>query len=140
MSSLLLEKETDGTKSAADGSEGQMAQQDPKGNPVLRTFKQGDSLAYVYQIFNADTDPAQRAGLEVHTRLFRDGQPVYEGKPMSLQTVTQPDAKHLVAAGAMRLGAHLQPGDYVLQVIVSDGESGEKHRVATQSTDFEVEP
>jgi hypothetical protein len=139
LSSLLLEKETSATKTATEGSEGQMAQQDVKGNPVLRTFKQGDELAYVYQIFNADNDAAQKTTLEVHTRLFRDGQPVYEGKPMPLQTVNQQDPKHLIAAGAMKLGAHMTPGDYVLQVIVADKEGSDKHRIATQSTDFEVE-
>ena len=46
--------------------------------------------------------------------------------------------QHLVAAGAMKLGAHMTPGDYVLQVIVTD-KSGDKSRTATQSTDFEVE-
>jgi VWFA-related protein len=139
LSSLMLEKETPAAKPGpGDNSEGAAPQQDPKGNPVLRTFKQGDELAYVYQIFNADVQPRQ-GGLEVHTRLFRDGQQVYEGKPMPLQTVSQPDPKHIVAAGAMKLGVHLSPGDYVLQVIVTD-KTGDKSRTATQSTDFEVEP
>jgi hypothetical protein len=138
LSSLLLEKETAAAKSSAgDSSEGQVVQQDPKGNPVLRSFKQGDQMAYVYQIFNADSQP-QVGALEVHTRLFRDGQQVYEGKPLPLQTINQQDPKHLVAAGAMRLGTHMTPGDYVLQVIVTD-KTGDKSRTATQSTDFEVE-
>ncbi|MGD0871440.1 MAG: hypothetical protein ABSB88_17950 [Bryobacteraceae bacterium] len=46
--------------------------------------------------------------------------------------------KHLVAAGTMKLSAQMQPGDYVLQVIVIDKLSGDKHPMATQSTDFEV--
>ena len=135
LSSLLLEKETPAQKPAAGEGEGQVAQQDPKGNPVLRTFKQGDAMAYVYQVFNADAQTGQGA-LQVHTRLFRDGQSVYEGKPMPLQAVTQSDPKHLVAAGAMKLGAHMTPGDYVLQVIVSEN-NGEK--TASQSMDFEVQ-
>jgi hypothetical protein len=138
LSSLMLEKETIAAKSsAADSTEGQVAQQDPKGNPVLRTFKQGDQMAYVYQIFNADAQP-QPGALEVHTRIFRDGQQVYEGKPLPLQAINQQDPKHLVAAGAMRLGTHMTPGDYILQVIVTD-KTGDKGRTATQSTDFEVE-
>lgn len=138
LSSLMLAKETQDAKpTAGDGGEGQVAQQDAQGNPALRIFKPGDSLAYVYQVLNADTDSARHANLEGQTRLFRDGQQVYEGKPMPLQTIGQPDPKHLVGAGAMKLGAGLQPGDYVLQVIVTDV-SGEKHRTAAQSTDFEV--
>jgi hypothetical protein len=140
LSSLILEKETTAAKPAAgEGGEGQVAQQDPKGNPALRIFKQGDSLHYVYQILNAGADSARHSGLEVYTRLFRDAQQVYEGKPMPLQTTSQRDSKHLVAAGTMKLSAQMQPGDYVLQVIVTDKLSGDKHHIATQSTDFEVQ-
>lgn len=138
LSSLLLEKETQSQQPAAsDGGEGQVAQQDPQGNPVLRTFKQGDSMAYVYQVFNADATKPQDI-LQVRTRLFRDGLAVYEGKPMALQAVKQQDSNHLVAAGAMKLGAHMTPGDYVLQVIVT-ARNGDKVRTAAQSMDFEVD-
>jgi hypothetical protein len=77
--------------------------------------------------------------LEAHTRLFHDAQQVYEGQPMALQTVIQKDPKHLIATGTMKLSALMRPGDYVLQVIVTDKSGGDKRRVATQSTDFEVE-
>ena len=65
---------------------------------------------------------------------------MYEGKPMPLEPISQQDPKHLVGAGFMKLGAKMPPGDYVLQVIVTDKLSGEKQRTATQSIDFEVEP
>jgi|ERR1035441_7748825 hypothetical protein len=106
---------------------------------ALRIFKQGDSLHYVYQILNASIDSARHADLEVHTRLFRDGKQVYEGKPTPLETASQRDPKRLVAAGTMKLSAQMPPGDYVLQVIVIDKLSGDKRGTATQSTDFEVE-
>jgi hypothetical protein len=34
----------------------------------------------------------------------------------------------------------MKPGDYVLQVIVTDKMAKEKNQVATQSMDFEVQP
>ena len=140
LSSLLLAKESAaGQPAATGGGEGQVKQQDPKGNPALRIFKPGDSLAYVFQIFNAESDAAKHTDLEVHTRLYRDGQQIYEGKPMPLEPVSQQDSKRLLGAGAMRLGPHMQPGDYVLQVIVADKAGADKNRVATQSSDFEVE-
>ncbi|HLK68324.1 MAG TPA: VWA domain-containing protein [Bryobacteraceae bacterium] len=137
LSSLMVAKEMPESKPAATTGEGQVAQMDPKGNPAVRVFKPGDSLAYVYQVLNAQSDPAKHDDLEFHTRLYRDGQQVYEGKPAPLQTVSQQDPKHIVCAGAMKLGPKLVPGDYVLQVIVTD-KSNEK-RAATQSIDFEVE-
>lgn len=139
LSSLLLEKEKPAEKAVADGAkEGQMPEEDPKGNPVVRTFKQGDTMAYVYQIFNPDVPAGQPNALAVHTRIFRDGRAVYEGKPMPLHAAPQQDPKYLVAAGAMKLGAHMTPGDYVLQVIVTE-RNGEKVRTADQSMDFEVD-
>jgi hypothetical protein len=38
----------------------------------------------------------------------------------------------------MQLGDKITPGDYVLQVIVTDKLAKEKYRMATQSMDFEV--
>jgi hypothetical protein len=90
-------------------------------------------MTYVYQILNADAE-AGKPNLEWHTRLYRDGEQVYEGKPALLQPVSQQDPKHLIAGGAMKLGPRLTPGDYVLQVVVTD-----KGHTATQSVDFEVE-
>jgi hypothetical protein len=44
----------------------------------------------------------------------------------------------LVAAGAMRLGPAIKPGDYILQLVITDKLAGEKNRIAVQSIDFEV--
>jgi len=51
----------------------------------------------------------------------------------------QPDPKHLVAGGRLQLGAKMAPGDYVLQVIVTDKLAKEKYNIATQWQDFVVQ-
>jgi hypothetical protein len=50
----------------------------------------------------------------------------------------RPDAKRLVAFGRLPLDAKFQPGDYVLQVVVTDALAKEKNRMATQWIDFEI--
>ncbi|HLM56032.1 MAG TPA: hypothetical protein VK422_07855, partial [Pyrinomonadaceae bacterium] len=70
--------------------------------------------------------------------LFREGQLVYEGAPQSPNLSNQTDMRRLVYASRLRLGAPLVPGDYVLQVVVTDPLAKEKQRVATQWIDFEV--
>lgn len=40
--------------------------------------------------------------------------------------------------GRLLLGTDLVPGEYVLQVIVTDALADEKHRVANQWMDFEI--
>jgi hypothetical protein len=44
----------------------------------------------------------------------------------------------MVTAGEIRLGDTMKPGDYVLQVVVTDKLADEKYAVASQWMDFEV--
>jgi hypothetical protein len=113
---------------------------DPNATPAVRIFKPGTPIVYGYQILNAQADTAKKPELEVQTRLFRDGQQVYQGTPRAMEVGTAADTKRLIGGGRMQLGDKITPGDYVLQVIVTDKLAKEKYRVATQSMDFEVRP
>lgn len=110
---------------------------DPEGTPAVRVFKSGGTIAYAYQILNARTGGSEQGHLESRTRLYRDGQLVYEGMPSTLNPDGQKDAKHLAVGGRMQL-TKISPGDYVLQVIVLDNLRKDKNRIAAQSIDFEV--
>jgi hypothetical protein len=44
----------------------------------------------------------------------------------------------LTASGALILGIDPVPGEYVLQIIVTDSLADKKYCVATQSMDFEI--
>jgi hypothetical protein len=124
----------------ADHQEGQMNDVDTRGGPAVRIFKPGTPIMYGYQILNAQEDSAKKPELEVQTRLFKDGEQIYEGKPTPLPSGgPQPDPKHMIGGGRLKLGDKIAPGDYVLQVIVTDKLAKEKYRVATQSMDFEIQ-
>jgi hypothetical protein len=141
LSSIVIAKAADllSTKPAADDqAEGQVQDQDPNATPAVRIFQPGTAIAYAYQVLNAQPDPQNHPELQVQTRLFRDGKQVYLGKPADFNGAGQPDPKHLLGAGSMKLGEKIAPGDYVLQVIVTDKLAKEKYRVATQSMDFEI--
>ena len=58
--------------------------------------------------------------------------------PEALTLENQKDMKRLVHASRLSLGAAFVPGEYVLQVVVTDLLAKEKQRVATQWLDFEV--
>lgn len=109
----------------------------PNGSPAVRIFRTGHELIYAYQVLNAGAESGNKPDLDVQTRLFRDGEQVYEGKPMPLAPVTPTDPKNLIAGGEMKLGAAIKLGDYVLQVIVTD-KTGGRTRTAAQSADFQV--
>ncbi len=49
----------------------------------------------------------------------------------------QPDPNHLVGGGVLKLGTKMEPGDYVVQIVVNDKAA---KSTATQWTDFEVMP
>jgi hypothetical protein len=95
-------------------------------------------LDYRYQIYNAQADASGRPQVQTQMRLFRDGQQVFGGRVLPLDTSSQKDLKRLAAAGRLRLGPELTPGSYLLQVTVTDTLAPEKHRVATQWMDFEI--
>ena len=105
--------------------------------PAVRRLRQGLVLSYGYTIYNAQvkgTDPPQ---LQTQMVLLRDGKQVFTGKVLPYDIGKQVDMKRLKVNGGLRIGPELTPGDYVLQVIVTDNL---KHKpiVATQTLDFEI--
>lgn len=110
---------------------------DPQASPAMRRFKRGMVLQYGYVIYNAKTAPAPQ--LTTQMRLFRDGQLVFSGKALPFNLTGQPDLKRLPAGGALLLGTDMGPGEYILQIIVTDALAKDKHRTATQWMDFEIQ-
>jgi hypothetical protein len=41
-------------------------------------------------------------------------------------------------AGSLRLAANVQPGEYMIRILISDALAKEKHRAVAQWADFEV--
>jgi VWFA-related protein len=121
------------------GGEGQQKESDPMSSAAVRRFRLGTQVDYFFHIYNARTEaPAGRTQLQTQMRLIRDGQVVFTGTPKQFDTGRQTDWKRLQAGGRFLLGTELAPGEYVLQIIVTDALAKEKYRVASQWTDFEV--
>jgi VWFA-related protein len=136
LSSILLAENTSRPKESA--AEGRIADSDPTASAAERVFKPGAPLAYRYTIFNAQTNAAGKTDLQVQTRIYRDGKPVYQGQPLAPDLAGQSNPKRLVAGGNMVLARAIPPGDYVLQVIVTDKLAKQKYQIASQWMDFEV--
>ncbi|MBC8032133.1 MAG: VWA domain-containing protein [Pyrinomonadaceae bacterium] len=112
---------------------------DSNAGAALRMFKTGSVLVYGFVIYNAQVDKiSRRPQLQTQLRLFRNGQQVFTGREIAFDAANQVDLKRLEATGAIMLGSDLGPGEYQLQVIVTDPLGKEKYRVATQWIDFEV--
>ena len=107
-------------------------------NSAVRIFHPGQQVIYAFQVLNAKTEGADDAKLTSQVRLFRDGEKFYEGKLLDLKLgQIGPAARHYTG-GQLSLGAKLAPGEYVMQVLVTDKLAKEKESTAMQAIDFEV--
>jgi len=129
----------DGLPAGTQAAGAVAAADDPQADPAVRRLRQGMMLDYRYAIYNAQLDPAtNRPQLTTQMRLFRDGKEVFTGRVLPFDPGKQTDMKRLGAGGRLRLGSELIPGDYFLQIMVTDALTKGKNRTATQWIDFEI--
>jgi VWFA-related protein len=121
----------------ASAAEGQLAESDPQTGPAVRRFRAGMVIDYGYEAYNARLDSAtKRPHMQTQVRLFHDNQQIFAGRVLDIWG--PPDSHRLVAFGHLQLGQNLPPGDYILQVIVSDVAGKEHARLASQWLPFEI--
>jgi len=102
--------------------------------PAVRRFHQGSNAVFAYMIYNGNQSPQ----LTAQTRIFHDGKIIFSPDPIPIRTEGQTDPQHLATGGRLQLGTDMAPGDYVLQIIVTDSADKQKPRVASQWIDFEI--
>lgn len=104
--------------------------------PAIRQFRRGMFLAYSYTIYKPALDKATgKPNLTVQVNIYRDGKIVTEGKPEAAQLEAQTDWTRVNDYGYVRLKPTMEPGDYILQVIVKDTL---KNQATSQWIDFQV--
>jgi VWFA-related protein len=105
---------------------------------ALRTIKLGSVLQYGFEVYNAKLDSTRKPSLQSRIRVFRDGNLVLDGQPIPVNLTGQADMQRLQISGALNLLKEMQPGDYILQVIVTDSLAKKKEQVTAQHIQFEV--
>jgi len=118
--------------------EGATVDRDPQASEAVRRFRLGTAASYGFVVYNARVE-AGKPQLLSQIRIFREGQAVVSGKPKPVDPGPQTDMQRLIAGGALRFGPEMEPGDYVLQVTVTDA-LAKKDRAATQWIDFQIVP
>ncbi len=111
---------------------------DPMTDTALRRFRRGTVLRYGVEIYNARLDGSKKPNLSVQARVFRDGEVLLDGKPTPLETGNETDFRKMNFSRALNLAAGMRPGDYILQIIVTDHLAKEKRRIAAQVVQFEI--
>lgn len=111
---------------------------DPLAGAAVRQFQRSYVMEYGFVIYNAQIDKSTgKPNVKAQIRVFRNGEQVFDGKELPVES-NQSDLKRLTAGGALQLGTDMIPGEYILQIIVTDSLANEKRRVATQWIDFEI--
>ena len=102
--------------------------------PGMRRFEPNSDLHFAFVVYNATS--ANRLVMEA--RLFRDGKRIYSGPQVPIVPGSQPDPNRLFVKSAFRLSQDLAPGNYYLQVVITDRSAGNKPADVVQLADFEV--
>jgi len=101
-------------------------------------FQRNAQLPYVVIVYNAK--PGEKSGppqLEMTTRIYRAGQPVFSGKPKPVEMIegSAPPSR-IITGGVLQL-ASLAPDDYTLEVTIVD--KNRKDARVRQELTFTVE-
>ena len=110
----------------------------PSLDTALRQVKLGTILRYGFEVYNAKLDAARKPALTSRVRMFLDGKLILDGKPIPVDLTGQTDLQRVQVSGALSIGDKMLPGDYVLQVIVTDTLAKTKQQIATQHVQFEI--
>ena len=111
------------------------------GGPAVRSFLPKEQLVWGARILNAKHGKDNQPQLTRHVVVYRDGRKLYQSADAPWKQDQIDDQVRLPVTGMIQFGAGLAPGEYVLQLVVTDQlETNEKRRTATQVVDFEVVP
>lgn len=123
----------------AGNSENPKVPPEPQTGPGVRRLRRGFVLEFGYVIYNAQLDRiTQRPQLQTQIRLYREGRRIFVGDVLPFDPGSQADLRRLTTGGRLQLGTDMQPGEYVLQIVVTDLLAKEKERTAVQWIDFEI--
>lgn len=111
---------------------------DPTTDTAIRRIKLGRVYRYSVEIYNAALDAAMQPNVETKVRVFREGKLIMDGPPKRFDPAGQADMGSLRFFGALAIGAQMEPGEYILQIVVIDHVSKEKRLIASQFVQFEV--
>lgn len=108
--------------------------------PGTRIFKRNSEVHYAYLIYNGTNESGALRNLVMETSLYRDGKKVFTGPEIPITSAGQTDLARVFASGAVRLPSDLEPGDYYLQIALTEAGTKEKKPVPlVQWADFEIE-
>jgi hypothetical protein len=105
---------------------------------ALRSYLPGESFEYMTVIYNAKNKKAIPPDLESQVVLYRNGEELNRSTVEAIDLNGVADFKRIPIRRKFKLETTLQPGDYVLQLLITDKQAKEKENRAAQALQFEV--
>ena len=94
--------------------------------PALRSYMPGDNLQTLTILYNADANAIARSEIETVTILYKDGKELLRGDPRPINPANVTDPNNIPILQRLTLGADMEPGDYTLQLLITDKKNSEK--------------
>ena len=108
-------------------------------NPGSRRFLVNSELYFAYFLYNAANENGKLRNLVMNAMLFRDGKNVYSGPELAIAASDPTNPNRVFVNGVIRLGPELEPGNYYLQITVTDKDANKKAAPVVQWVDFLIE-
>ncbi len=108
-------------------------------SPVVRRFAPNAEVYFALMLYNATIDPAsQLPNVAMEVKLFRNEKVVTAMPETPINFVNQTDLARLFTSGVIKLGGDFEPGNYYLQVVITDKAVKDKQPPVVQWVDFEI--
>jgi hypothetical protein len=138
LSGMVLQQMRSEDKKAATQEEKETELSSARQDTSLRKFKAGSVLAYNLSAYYSPTVRADaKPALKTQVKLFQNGKLIYTGKEGDYNSEGRVPGETILG-GAFQLGEKMEPGDYVLQLLVKDLTAKPKDQIRSQWLDFEV--
>jgi len=98
-------------------------------------FSRGETIAFAFEIFGR----IDKARLTARAQLFRDGLRFEQGEDVPIEVQNRTVTKRLFARSKLVIPAAAEPGDYLLQVVITDRGNAGSPRMAWQWVWLRVE-
>ena len=108
-------------------------------NAGTRRFAPNAELYFAYMLYNAANESGKLRNLVMDVKLFRDDKIVHSGPQTPIVASDQADPSRVAVNGVLRLVPELEPGNYYLQITITDKDApAKKVAPVIQWVDFEI--
>jgi VWFA-related protein len=104
---------------------------------ALRQFQAGATVSYNLIAYSSRIEPATgQPKLKTQVNIFHNGTLIYAGKETEFTGDKASGADEVFLGGAIQFGPQMEPGEYMMQIVVTDMLAGQKSKL--QWLDFEI--